>query len=136
MDKDTERIEGVKSLITQFGKDKEFTDEEVNLCLKIWKNFAKKRRDVYRSNGEVWAAGVLHAFAIINFVENISQGTLSTHFKVSHSNLNEKSLDIRRTLKIRQFDDRYCTEHAKRNNPFNEVAFTKEGYFVPKSWIR
>ena len=49
---------------------------------------------------------------------------------MNKSTVGNKSSDIRKLLKINQFDEEFTTEYIQDNNPFNRISMTEEGFLT------
>ncbi|MDI6767570.1 MAG: tetratricopeptide repeat protein [Bacteroidota bacterium] len=128
---DEQTIEQVAKLISEYAV-KYLTAEHEKLCLKLWKNFSKKRKALGRSKSEAWSAAVIYVIARLNYCEGITQNSIAEYFKISVSSVASKISEIERAVKIRLFDKRYTTEEMKSQNPWNDFMMDSSGLIVHK----
>ncbi len=128
---DEQTIERVTKLISEYAV-KNLTYEHEKLCLKLWRNFSKKRKGLGRSRNESWSAAVIYIIARLNFCEGITQNVLAEYFKISISSVASKISEIERALKIHSFDKRYTTEEMKSQNPWNDFMMDPSGLIIRK----
>jgi hypothetical protein len=100
-------------------------DEEcAKLCRELAAALARKRPSpLGRGKPEVWAYGIIHALALVNFLFDKTQkpstsiAQLSEALGVKQTTGGSKSKLIRDTLKMYQFDPDWCLPSQLDHNP-------------------
>ncbi|MEK7274961.1 MAG: DUF6398 domain-containing protein [Candidatus Desantisbacteria bacterium] len=99
-------------------------EEWGELCRELSAALARKRPSpLLRGQSNVWAAGILHALGMVNFLFDRSQtpsmslDELCTAFDVKSSTVGSKSRAIRELLKMRQFDPHWTLYSKLEQNP-------------------
>lgn len=94
------------------------------LCRELAAALARKRPSpLLRGQPEVWAAGILHALGMVNFLFDPSQtpsmsvSELCTAFGVKQSTMGSKSKFIRDLFKMYQFDPNWTLPSKMDQNP-------------------
>jgi hypothetical protein len=111
-------------ILEQFCKEKlntEYFELSVALAAKI----ARKRPSPFLfSSGRSWAAGIVHALGMVNFLFDKSQSPhlsskeLCNWFQLSQSTVSAKSKTIRDMFRIIQLDPKWCLPSKLEDNPF------------------
>ena len=99
-----------------------------------------RKRNVPFATGQVaiWAAAVIHALGIINFLFDkdsapyVSIDELNNFFGTKKSTTGSKSKEIRDLLDIDYWDNEFSTKEVKDGNPYAEMAMV-DGFIVPVS---
>ena len=99
-------------------------DEWAHLCRELAASLARKRPSpLLRGEASVWAAGILHALGLVNFLFDRSQAVsmsvaeLCAAFGVKQSTVGGKSKLIRDLFKMYQFDPDWTLPSKLDNNP-------------------
>jgi hypothetical protein len=99
-------------------------DEWASLCRELAASLARKRTSpLVRGKPNVWAAGVLHALGLVNFLFDRSQtpsmsvSELCAAFEVKPSTVSGKSKQIRELFKMYQFDPSWTLPSKVAQNP-------------------
>jgi len=99
-------------------------EEWAILCRELAAALARKRPSpLLRGEPEVWAAGILHALGLVNFLFDPSQtpsmtvSELCTAFGVKQSTMGTKSRYIRDLFKMYQFDPNWTLPSLMDQNP-------------------
>ncbi|KXA96275.1 hypothetical protein AKJ37_05635 [candidate division MSBL1 archaeon SCGC-AAA259I09] len=92
----------------------ELSEPEMNKCLRIWRDFSRRRKVGSARKPETWAAAVYYIFADISpgLYARISQREASERFGVSEGTVQAKQGEIRDLLRIGFMDERYTPERA------------------------
>ena len=108
-------FEEITALTNQFSKE-HLNEEYAELCRKLAAALARKRPSpLVRGKPEVWAAGIVHALATINFLFDRSQKpyvpstAIAEYFGVGASTSAAKSAEIRKMFKMGRFDHEWLT---------------------------
>lgn len=112
--------------------NEEYFDLSVELASKI----ARKRPSPFLSGSpKTWAAGIIHALGLVNYLFDKSQsphmtaGDLCEWFDLGQSTVSGKSKSVRELFKIHQMDPKWCLPSKMMDNPLVwMVAF--DGYIV------
>jgi hypothetical protein len=99
-------------------------EEWAMLCRALTASLARKRPSpLLRGEPRVWAAGILHALGVVNFLSDRSQAVsmsvpdLCEAFGVKSSTVGGKSKIIREMFKMYQFDPRWTLPSMIDQNP-------------------
>ncbi len=99
-------------------------DEWASLCRELTTALARKRPSpLVRGQPKVWAAGILHALGMVNFLFDRSQtpsmtlSELCAAFEVKASTVGGKSKQIRELFKMYQFDPNWTLPSKIAQNP-------------------
>jgi len=110
--------------LTNAFSDSYLDDDDKQLCEKLIRKMARKRVVPFMSGKpETWAAGVVHALGMINFLFDrsfepyVSTADLAAHFGVGQSTVHQKSKTIRDMFKMRRSDLEWMTEYMASRNP-------------------
>jgi hypothetical protein len=98
--------------------------EWASLCRELTAALARKRLSpLVRGQPKVWAASILHALGLVNFLFDRSQtpsmsvNELCAAFEVKPSTVSGKSKQIRELFKMYQFDPRWTLPSKMAQNP-------------------
>ncbi|HLB34305.1 MAG TPA: DUF6398 domain-containing protein [Chthoniobacterales bacterium] len=98
----------------------EYCDLAVELAAKI----ARKRPSpLFSGSKTVWAAGIIHALGMVNFlfdksqIPHLSSRDLCEWFDLPQNTINGKSKAIRNMFKIYHFDPKWCLPSKLEDNP-------------------
>lgn len=116
---------------------REHLDEEyAGMCRKLAGALARKRPSpIVRGKPEIWAAGVLHAIGMVNFLFDPSQTPhvrseeLSAFCKVTPSSMSGKSRLIREMFDMLPLDPKWCLPSRIDSNPMAWFIMVN-GYLV------
>ena len=120
---------------------KAFCDEHLDaecleLALKVALTLARKRPSpLLQGKPAVWAAGIVHAIAAVNFLFDRSRSphtdlpAIRTAFSVCESTVHHKSKWIREALGMRRFDHRWLLPSRLDANPMAWTLMVN-GFFV------
>jgi hypothetical protein len=104
--------------------DSHLDDDYKQLCEKLIRKLARKRVVPFMSGKlESWAAGVVHALGMMNFLFDrsfepyVSSADLAASFGVGQSTVLLKSKTIREMFKMRRSDLEWMTEYMASRNP-------------------
>ena len=110
--------------LTSAFSDAYLDDDYKQLCEKLIRTMARKRVVPFMSGKpETWAAGVVHALGMMNFLFDrsfepyISSADLAAAFGVGQSTVQLKSKAIREMFKMRRSDLEWMTERMASRNP-------------------
>lgn len=114
---------GVVSITKTFC-DERLNNEYYELALLLAAKIARKKLSpLLTGNIKTWAAGVIHALGMVNFLfdksqaPHISSQDLALWFNLSQNNINGKSKSIRDMFKIRQLDPLWALPSNLDSNP-------------------
>lgn len=100
-------------------------DEYYHLSVEVAAKIARKRLSPLLSGSpNTWAAGIIHALGMVNFLFDKSQPIHMTSkelcdwFALGQSTVSGKSKSIRDMFKIHQMDTRWCLPSKMIDNPF------------------
>jgi hypothetical protein len=110
--------------LTNAFSDAYLDDDYKRLCEKLIRKMSRKRVIPFMSGKpETWAAGVVHALGMINFLFDrsfapyVSSADIATFFGVGQSTVQQKSKTIRDMFKMRYYDLEWMTEYMASRNP-------------------
>jgi tetratricopeptide (TPR) repeat protein len=125
------------------GFTKKHVDNEYKeLCIKLVKKLGRKH-DVPFKRGklEIWDSAVVYAIGQINFLFDkdfepyVSPDEICDYFSTKKSTVADKAKKIRDMFKMGYYDEEFSTEDMLRDNPYNDLAMTEDGFIVPKSML-
>jgi hypothetical protein len=106
-----------------FCKEK-LNNEYYHLAVELAAKIARKRPSPFLSGTEkAWAAGIIHALGMVNFLFDKSQAPhlssreLCDWFNLGQSTISAKSKAIRHIFKIHQLDPKWCLPSKLEDNP-------------------
>jgi hypothetical protein len=112
-------------------------DEYLQLSEKLIKKLGRKRNVPFESGKiEIWAAGIIHALGLINFLFDksgepfVTVIELNDFFGTKQSTVTGKSKQIRDLLKLSYFDKDFSTGKIIDSNPINNMVMV-DGFIVP-----
>jgi Domain of unknown function (DUF6398) len=111
-------------------------EEYFNLSVELAAKIARKRPSPFLSgHTKTWAAGIIHALGLVNFLFDKTQSPhltskeLCAWFDLGQNTISAKSKFIRDMFKMYQMDTNWCLPSKVINNPFSwMVSF--DGYIV------
>lgn len=131
-----ERQQQILSLIRGFCTEK-LDEEYYALSEKLVQKLGRKRNPIIETGQvQIWAAAVIHALGVINFLSDRSFEPYATttdindYFGTNKSTVGNKSKQIRDLLKLRQFDSEFSTAAIREDNPDNNLVMVN-GFLVP-----
>jgi hypothetical protein len=111
-------------------------DEYAELARKLAGALARKRPSpIMRGKPEAWAAGIVHALGMVNFLFDASQSPhirsdeLAQYFGVGQSTMSSKSKQIRDLFDMVPFDPNWCLPSRIDDNPMVWMI-SVNGYIV------
>jgi uncharacterized protein DUF6398 len=99
-------------------------DEYAHLCRQLIATLCRKRPSpLLAGKGPTWAAGIIHALGMVNFLFDPSQtphvtsSQIAEYYGVSASAMQSKSKQIRTLLRIHQMDPDWTLPSLMERNP-------------------
>ena len=121
--------------------DEYLNDEYQSLCDKIILKLSRKRNVPFLSGKiEIWASAVVWTVARINFLFDknneyfLTGDDICQFFGTKKSTVGQKSSFIENILKIKLFDENYCTQELIERNPLRRLMMIN-GFIVPKDFL-
>ena len=112
-------------------------DEYFELTEKLLGKMARKRHVPFETGKiEIWAAAIIHALGMVNFLFDPSQvphvkvGEINDFFGTKQSTVGNKSKEIRDMFKLRQWDSEFATREMQEQNPYNRLMVLSNGMIV------
>ncbi len=112
-------------------------DEYLQLSEKLIKKLGRKRNVPFESGKiEIWAAGIIHALGMINFLFDksgepyVTVSEINDYFETKQSTTTSKSKQIRDLLKLSHFDKDFSIGRMKNINPLENMVMV-DGFIVP-----
>ena len=112
-------------------------DEYIQLSEKLIKKLGRKRNVPFKTGRiEIWAAAIIHALGLINFLFDKSEkpyvtvNEINDFFGTNQSTVTGKSKQIRDLLKLSHFDKDFSTGKISNSNPLNNMVIV-DGFIVP-----
>ena len=112
-------------------------DEYFELAEKLLGKLARKRHVPFETGKvEIWAAAIIHALGIINFLFDKSQTPhvtvreINDFFGTNDSTVGNKSKDIRDMFKLRRWDDEFLTQKMQKQNPLRRLMMLPNGMII------
>ena len=113
----------ILGMTDQFCRD-HLNDEYRTLCRKLAEKLSRKRPSpLLRGQPTTWACGIVRTIGWVNFLDDRSQSphmkltAIDKAFSVGQSTGQGKSKEIRKILRIRQFDPDWCLPSQMDDNP-------------------
>jgi hypothetical protein len=120
---------------------KKLNDDYIQLCEKLIKKLGRKRNVPFETGKiEIWAAGIIHALGLINFLFDkseepyISVNDINDYFGTKQSSVTGKSKQIRDLLKLSHFDKEFSVRGMVNKNPLENMVMV-DGFIVPLDTI-
>ena len=146
-----ERFAEVAALLEQFGQT-HLDPELTGFMLELWKRLCRRKApDCLRGKPVIWAAGVTHVIARMNFLFDRSQpvhvtfDTICQFFGANKTTVGSKATDIERTLRLRQhsepglcrqeFLETFTTVQLSNGMVFSWQMAKQMGYLPPDATI-
>jgi len=111
-------------------------DEYSELAEKMLNKLARKRHPPFETGKvEIWAAAIIHALGMVNFLFDRSQTPHVTvreiheFFGTKESTVSSRSKEIRDMLKLRQWDEEFGTREMQERDPYKKMMMVN-GYIV------
>ena len=125
----------ILELLRAFSSAK-LNDEYFELAEKMLTKLSRKRHVPFETGRvEIWAAAIIHALGMVNFLFDRSQTPHVTvqdiheFFGTKGSTVGNKSKEIRDMLKLRQWDEEFGTREMQEQNPYKRFAMLN-GYII------
>lgn len=110
--------------LTNVFSDTYLNEDYKQLCEKLIRKMARKRVVPFMSGKpETWAAGVVHALGMINFLFDrsfepyVASTDIAKFFGLGSSTVQQKSKTIRDMFKMHHYDLEWMTEYMASRNP-------------------
>ena len=104
-------------------------DEYFRLSEKLIKKLGRKRNVPFESGKiEIWAAAIIHALGLINFLfdksgkPHVTAKEINDFFKTKQSTVTGKSKQIRDLLKLSYFDNDFSVGKMIDRNPLRDMV--------------
>jgi len=127
----------ISSLVNRFC-EKYLNGEYRSLCEKVILKLSRKRHVLFLTGKvEIWASAVVWCIARINFLFDknnkyyLTGDDICNYFGTRKSTVGQKASLIEKTLKIKLFDENFCTQELIENSPFRNLIMIN-GLIVPK----
>lgn len=125
----------ITSIIRKLCRER-LNDEYYDLAQELTAKLARKRPSPLLSGrSNTWAAGIIHALGMVNFLFDKSQSPhlsskkLSEWFELSQNTIGAKSKSIRDMFKMTQLDPRWTLPSNLDNNPMVWMIMVN-GYII------
>jgi len=112
-------------------------DEYFILSEKLIKKLGRKRNVPFESGKlEIWAASIIHALGLINFLFDksgepyVSVTEINNFFGTNQSTVTGKSKQLRNLLKLSYFDKDFSIGAMRNINPLENMVMV-DGFIVP-----
>jgi Domain of unknown function (DUF6398) len=112
-------------------------DEYFQLSEKLIKKLGRKKNTPFESGKiEIWAASIIHALGLINFLFDksgepyVSVNEINDFFGTKQSTVTGKSKQIRDLLKLTHFDKDFSVRQMRNSNPMENMVMI-DGFIVP-----
>ena len=112
-------------------------DEYLQLSEKLIRKLGRKRNVPFESGKlEIWAASIIHALGLINFLFDksgepyVSVNEINDYFETKQSTVTGKSKQIRDSLKLSHFDKDFSIKTMRNSNPLENMVMV-DGFIVP-----
>jgi len=133
-DKIQQRYSEILELLRAFSTEK-LNEEYFELAQKLLDKLARKRHVPFETGKvEIWAAAIIHALGMINFlfdrsqVPHVTVREIHEFFGTKDSTVGNKSKEIRDMLKLRQWDEEFGTREIQARSPYNRMVMTPDGF--------
>ena len=108
-----------------------YLDEDYSRVVQKMVNKLARKRQVPFLSGriEIWAAAVIHAVGMINFLfaketsPYASVDDIAAFFQTNKNTTSQKSKLIRDMFKMTYYDSEFSTDKNKDRNPFKDIVF-------------
>ena len=112
-------------------------DEYFQLSEKLIRKLGRKRNVPFESGKlEIWAASIIHALGLINFLFDksgepyVSVNEINDYFGTKQSTVTGKSKQIRDLLKLAHFDKDFSIKTMRNSNPLENMVMV-DGFIFP-----
>ena len=133
-DKILKRQSEILELLRAFSSAK-LNEEYFELAEKMLGKLARKRHVPFETGKvEIWAAAIIHALGMVNFLFDKSQTPHVTvreiheFFGTKESTVGNKSKEIRDMLKLRHWDEEFGTREMRKHDPYRNLIM--QGGFI------
>lgn len=99
-------------------------EEYLQSCVELTAKIARKRPSpLLTGNANTWAAGIVHAIGLVNFLfdktqtPHMTSGELCEWFGLGQSTVSSKSKAIRDMFKMNQLDPKWCLPSRLEQHP-------------------
>ena len=127
-DKILQRQSEILELLRAFSSAK-LNDEYFELAEKLLGKMARKRHVPFETGKvEIWAAAIVHALGMINFLFDSTQtphvtvGEINDFFGTKQSSVGNRSKEIRDMFKLYHYHDEFTTPEMQKKNPFKKMV--------------
>ena len=131
-----EKQQQIIALSTKFCREILKDEEYAALAEKMVLKLGRKRNVPFETGQiEIWAAAIIHALGLVNFLFDKSFKPYTTidelnqFFDTNKTTVTGKSKIIRDLLKLSHWDNEFSTNQMKRDNPFNRMMMVN-GFIV------
>ena len=138
-DKILKRQSEISELLQAFCSAK-LNEEYLELAEKLLAKMSRKRYVPFETGKvEIWAAAIIHALGMINFLFDKTQTPHVTHqeihdfFGTKKASVGNKSKEIRNMFKIEYFDDEFSTRKMLANSPYNRFVVLSNGMIAMRT---
>jgi len=135
-DKIQQRYSEILELLRAFCSAK-LNDEYFELAEKLLGKMSRKRHVPFETGKvEIWAAAIIHALGMVNFlfdrsqVPHVTVSEINDFFDTKQSTVGNKSKEIRDMFKLRHWDDEFGTREMQERNPYNQMMVLSNGTIV------
>jgi len=135
-DKIQQRYSEILELLRAFCSAK-LNDEYFELAEKLLGKMSRKRHVPFETGKvEIWAAAIIHALGMVNFlfdrsqVPHVTVSEINDFFGTKQSTVGNKSKEIRDMFKLRHWDDEFGTREMQERNPYNRMMVLSNGMIV------
>jgi len=132
-DKIQQRYSEILELLRAFSSAK-LNDEYFELAEKLLGKMARKRHVPFETGKvEIWAAAIIHALGMINFlfdrtqVPHVTVSEINDFFDTKQSTVGNKSKEIRDMFKMMRWGNEFETRKMQEQNPFNRMGVLPNG---------
>lgn len=136
--KKTERVEAIKTMIEDFGRE-ELNPLYINFAIELLHKISRMRKlDIQRGRMEIWAAAIIYVIARLNFLFDpesdvaLSPDTICDYFDTVKSTVGNKASLIQKTGNLYYGAEGFC-----RQDIIDATTFIKtpEGFILPKNML-
>lgn len=128
---DNTKYEEVADLVLSKKELLSYTEEDSKLLLKLWNSYWKKKNGRLNSDSLVLAASILWCYSSDNYLwehdKKWTQKRLAELFKVRGKTISNNTTEIKRMLKIKLWDDRFCRKEIAEDNPLKQIVMLENG---------
>ena len=135
-DKIQQRYSEILELLRAFSSAK-LNDEYFELAEKLLGKMARKRHVPFEMGKvEIWAAAIIHALGMVNFlfdrsqVPHVTVSEINEFFDTKQSTVGNKSKEIRDMFKMMRWDNEFETQRMQERNPYNRMMVLSNGMII------